>query len=309
METHAYCNVLVIAITCLVTYLGFRDAAFEQKYIFWPEAILAWKQYYRLITSGFLHLNGYHLLMNMMSLFFFGPSIETVYGPAQFLGIYLGSMIGGDLLSLYVHRHHDYRALGASGGVAGIMFAYIFLFPGGSLGMYFMPFAIPSWLYAIGYLVASFHGMQRSLSNVGHDAHLGGALTGLFIAAALHPAAFRFNPGLYAAILAATILLIFYLWKNPLMLPLEGIDFTKPREPGRSTSWSWRNLFRFGRRTSRAAPATIRQAERQMDGILQKISTQGIESLTPAEKELLNSMSEKYRQRAERKNPEHGFPF
>jgi membrane associated rhomboid family serine protease len=56
----------VIAITCWVSFLGFRDPAFREKYIFWPEAILAWRQSYRLVTSGFLHLNGYHLAMNMV---------------------------------------------------------------------------------------------------------------------------------------------------------------------------------------------------------------------------------------------------
>src|SRR5579872_648926 len=272
VERYPYCNWAVIAATCWVSFLGlrggFQDAAFQEKYLFWPEAILAWKQYYRLLTSGFLHLDLRHLLMNMLSLYFFGPVIEQFYGSAQFLGIYFGAMIGGNLLSLYVHRHHDYRALGASGGVAGVIFAHIFLFPGGRIGAMFLPVNIPSWLYAILYLLASFYGMQRGIGNVGHDAHLGGALVGLFTAAALHPVMIRFNPGLYGAIAAGTILLVIYLVRNPLFLPMEGFDFTKSRSrpPSQAARSWWRD--RFQRRKKPAAPARTLRPERQVDEIL-----------------------------------------
>jgi membrane associated rhomboid family serine protease len=156
MEHLAYANFVVIAVTCCFSYQGFRSSWFEQKYIFQPEAILAQGQWYRLVTSGFLHANGWHLVMNMMSLYFFGPVIERFYGPVEFLVIYFAAIIGGDLLSLLVHRHHDYLAYGASGGVCGIIYAHIFLFPGGSIYLLFVPVGIPSWLYAIGFLAFSF---------------------------------------------------------------------------------------------------------------------------------------------------------
>ena len=230
MERYAYCNLLVIAVTCWVSFLGFRDRGFRDKYIFWPEAVLAWRQYYRLVTSGFLHLDGIHLLMNMLSLYFFGPQIERMYGPVEFLTIYLSAIVGGDLLALYVHRYHDYRALGASGGVAGIIFAHILLFPGGSINFFYgLPFPIPSWLFAIIYLAGSFYAMQRGMSNVGHDAHLGGALVGLFTAAGFHPYAIRYHPWWFAGITVASVLLFIYLAQNPLFLPLEGFDFSKPK--------------------------------------------------------------------------------
>ena len=76
MERLAYANYAVIAVTCWFSYQGFKSSLFEQKYIFWPEAILAEKQFYRLVTSGFLHANGIHLAANMMTLCFFGPVIR-----------------------------------------------------------------------------------------------------------------------------------------------------------------------------------------------------------------------------------------
>ena len=310
MERYAYCNLLVIAITCWVSFLGFRDPSFQAKLIFWPEAILAWGQYYRLITSGFLHLNGYHLAMNMVSLYFFGPLIESVYGPEQFLTFYLAAIIGGNLLALYVHRYHDYRALGASGGVAGIIFAHILLFPGGSIStLYLFPIPIPSWLFAIGYLVGSFYAMQRGMTNVGHDAHLGGALVGLFTAASFHPSAIRYHPWWFAGITVGTVLLFIYLARNPLFLPLEGIDFTKAK--GRPATWPKRfsGIFHFTRRKSPTAPVPFSRPEREVDALLRKISESGFDSLTKEEKDMLNEISSKYRRRAARQNPKSGFPL
>ena len=306
MERYAYCNFAVIAVTCWISYLGFRDSGFEGDYIFWPEAILARRQYIRLLTSGFLHRDGFHLAMNMVSLYFFGPLIEFRYGPVQFLFIYLAAIVGGNLLALYVHRFHDYRALGASGGVSGIILAHIFLFPGGSIGMWFVPIGIPSWLYAVAFLLASFYGMQRQMTNVGHDAHLGGALVGMFTAAALHPIVIRYSPRLFATMAVGTALLFIYMARNPMFLPLEGFDFT--RKESRPPRQRWR-LFHFPRRRSHAPPTTFTRADRRVDAILHKISAQGLQSLTEEERKLMDEVSDKYRRRATREKPSSGFPF
>src|SRR5258708_56222 len=137
------CTALTILVTGVVSYLGFRSAAVEEKYIFEPEKILAWKEYYRVVTSGFLHADWRHLLLNMISLYLFGNAIEGYFGRWEFLLIYFGAIVGGGLLSLYVHRHHQYRAYGASGGVCGIIFAHILLFPGSGVAPFFLPFYMP----------------------------------------------------------------------------------------------------------------------------------------------------------------------
>jgi hypothetical protein len=142
---NAPCSLLIILVTCVVSWFGFRSRIFEEKYIFNPEAILAGKDYHRLVTSGFLHAGWSHLLMNMLSLYFFGPPLEYWLGKAQLLLIYFGAIIGGNLLSLYIHRHHDYRAYGASGGVCSAhtrlalchrVFARIHLCAQGGQGQY-----------------------------------------------------------------------------------------------------------------------------------------------------------------------------
>src|SRR5258708_14045119 len=130
----------------------------------------------------------------MISLYLFGRYIELLVGVPKFLAIYLGAILGGSLLSLWIHRHHEYRAYGASGGVCGIIFAYIFLFPGGGVGMFPFPYEIPGWLYAIAFVLGSFYGMKAQRDNIGHDAHLGGAIIGLVIAAAFNPWIIRHSP-------------------------------------------------------------------------------------------------------------------
>src|SRR5207244_7916883 len=84
-EPIALCNALIIGLTCLVSWLGFRSRALEEKYIFEPEGILAWKEYYRLLTSGFLHAGWWHLLVNMVSLYLLGRYVELLFGAGHFL--------------------------------------------------------------------------------------------------------------------------------------------------------------------------------------------------------------------------------
>jgi membrane associated rhomboid family serine protease len=287
MESISFCNLVVIAFTCGFSFLGFRNPAFVDRFIFWPEGILAGRQYYRLITSGFLHADVVHLGMNMVSLYLFGCDIEMAYGRLEFLGIYFAGIVGGDLLSLLIHRHHDYRSYGASGGVSGIVLASIFLFPGGTISIYFLPVGMPSWLYAVVFLGASFYGMKNQIGGVGHDAHLGGALVGLYTAAALNPAIIRESPKLFAVISVGTILLMFYLAKDSQFLPLGRIKIaTSSDEDG--------------------LPKYLRN-QRQLDAILAKISAKGIHSLTAQEQKLLRETSEKYRRRALTEKPKSGL--
>ncbi len=213
-------NLLVIAATCLVSIWGFSNREIEEKLIFRPENILARKEYYRLVTSAFLHSGWPHLVFNMYSLHGFGPAIEREFGMLHFLLIYFGSIIGGSLLSLYLHRNHEYAAYGASGGVCGIIFASVLCHPEGSTHMFPLPVALPSWLFAIVFIVGSFFAMKAQKDDIGHDAHLGGAIIGLLITAALHPEIARINWMLLVALLIISGGMLAYLLVNPLFLPL-----------------------------------------------------------------------------------------
>ena len=290
-EPIAICNALIIGLTCLFSWLAFRSSALEQKYIFEPEGVLAWKEYYRLVTSGFLHAGWWHLLLNMLSLYLIGSAVEFSFGPGHFLLIYFGSIVGGNLLSLYVHRHHEYRAYGASGGVCGIIFAYLLLFPGANISEFLIPFPIPGWLFVIGFITASFIGMKaNNKGNIGHDAHLGGAIVGFLIAAALHPELARQNWKIFLLVLAISVPVLIYLWINPMFLPSNAF------------------FDRDSKKLSRSAeiPAYKREIS-EIDTILEKINKSGIDSLSSEERIALNNASAKSRRRAESKKPESGL--
>src|ERR1041385_192241 len=280
---------VLIVVTCVFSYQGFKSFEFSRKYIFNPEAILAGKEYHRVVTSAFLHADWRHLIFNMVSLYFFGSQLELGLGKAQFLLIYFGAIVGGSLLSLYVHRHHHYLAYGASGGVCGAIFGVILLNPWASIASFPVPIPIPGWLYAIGYLLYSFFGMKEHRGDVGHDAHLGGAIIGFLITAGLNPRAVQAHPLMFLVALVGAILLLLYLWWNPLFLPIS-------------------NLFgpiRWKRDSN--APTPRKRKTLQVDAILDKIAKSGIQSLSDEEKRALGDASSKYQRQADSKKPQSGL--
>lgn len=280
------CSWIIIGVTVAVSLWGFTNRDIEERCIFDPQRILAGKEYYRLFTSALLHADWRHLALNMLSFYFFGPALEVFLGYQRLLLIYLGSILGGNLLSLYLHRHHIYRAYGASGGVCGIIFAHILLWPGSGIGFFIIPVSIPGWLYAPLFIFGSFRAMKAGRDHIGHDAHLGGAIIGLLIAAGLEPQAVRYNPLVFFTVLIAAAALFVYLWVNPLMLH-------------RTSSVPWR-------KRNRCLPRH-KQEQLDIDRILEKVAAKGIESLDQNERNLLAEVSDKYRRREDSKKPESGL--
>jgi membrane associated rhomboid family serine protease len=284
-EPAAICTLVIIVLTVLSSSVGFRDPGFTEKFIFAPTEILACKQYYRLVTSAFLHADVNHLATNMITLFLFGRIMERHVGPAQFLLIYFAAIVGGSFLSLWLHRNHEYRAYGASGGVCGMVFSYIALFPRSTIFAHlFIP--IPAWAYGILFLAGSFIALRRKTDNIGHDAHIGGAIIGLWTTGALQPWAVRENLDWFLLLSGVALALFFYFWKNPMLLP----------------SWSLTPGWPRGKKSKREAPPQRREVH-DVDAILDKISREGVESLTAEEKAFLNRVSSKYQNRDKSDKP------
>ncbi|EGD33954.1 rhomboid family intramembrane serine protease [Capnocytophaga sp. oral taxon 338] len=193
-------NILFFAIlitTIGVSYYGFNNSNFFNRYMFNVGAVQR-GDYLRLISSGFLHANWEHLIFNMISLYFFHGIIIHGMGSFIFLLIYLGSIVFGNLFSLYIYRHQSYySAIGASGGVSGIIFAAIALFP------YLQVNFIPGWFFGTLYFSYSVYMMlnPRQGDNLGHAAHLGGAIFGLVAIAFFEPMVIIQN-ALYLGIMA-----------------------------------------------------------------------------------------------------------
>ena len=117
---------IIIAITVIISIMGFQNIQLFEKYKFNVSAIQNRKEYIRLLSAGFLHSDWGHLFFNMLTLYFFAPIVLYVYGVSGFLLVYLGSIVIGNLFSLYLYKRQSwYSAIGASGGVSGILFAAI----------------------------------------------------------------------------------------------------------------------------------------------------------------------------------------
>lgn len=194
--------IIIIAINVLFSLKGFNDYNFFQRYKFQTQPILRDKQYDRLLTSGFLHVDYIHLILNMYVLYIFSSIVIQFFtgimgnpamGNVMFVIIYLTSIIGGNLLALFFQKNNPgYSAVGASGGVSGILFASIVILPQMMLGIFFV-IPMPAWLFAVLYLGYSVYGVQKQLGNVGHEAHLGGAIIGLIAPVIFYPEIFSQN--------------------------------------------------------------------------------------------------------------------
>ena len=206
-------TIVIIAANVMVSFKGFNDLSFFEKYKFNIGAIRRGEQI-RMISSGFLHADLTHLFFNMFTLYFFADVVVYALGSINFILIYVASLIVGNLLSFYFHKdEYWYSAIGASGAVTGILYAAILLRPDMSLYMFFVPIPIPGYLFGIGYLLYSIYGMKNRVGNIGHDAHFGGAIGGYFLTIILQPSILETDL-LHVLLLAVPILILFVMHKT-----------------------------------------------------------------------------------------------
>ena len=179
---------LIIAVTALVSIYAFNNSSLIQKLILYPVVMKRPAEYYRLITSGFIHADWNHLIVNMFTLFFFGRITEgilgEIYGTAGaliYVIFYLTAIAAASAPSVAKHKNNGrYAALGASGGVSAILFFVIYYMPWAQIRVYFIP--MPAIVYAVLYTAYSYYMNKRGMDNIGHDAHLGGAFYGIIAA-------------------------------------------------------------------------------------------------------------------------------
>lgn len=279
MYAIGFLGLFIVIANLVVSYKAFKDYSFFERCTFRIDPILVNKDYKRLITSGFVHVGWMHLIFNMVSLYAFSGVLEESVGGASFLLIYFGSLLGGNLFSLYIHRNHgDYSAVGASGAVSGIIFAAIALFPGMRLSLILLPIPIPSWAFAILFVLISIRGIQSQRDNIGHDAHLGGGIIGMLIAIMLKPEILETNLLVIALVIIPAIVFIYLIVTRPEILIL-GPTRTKPTYVTKDDRY---NSLRKEKQTN-------------IDAILDKISEKGIDSLTREEKRMLDEYSGKGR--------------
>ncbi|MDB5283722.1 MAG: hypothetical protein JWO06_2797 [Bacteroidota bacterium] len=269
---------LIILVNLFVTYRGLADSAFLYDNCFDVDGILIRKEYKRLLTSGFLHISWTHLFFNMVSLFAFGDALEPYLGPVKYTIIYFGALVGGNLFALYVHRSHgDYTAVGASGAVCGVIYACIALFPQMDIGFIFFRIHFPAWLYGTLYVLYCIYGIKTMAGNVGHEAHLGGALAGMVVAIIMNPEMLLENylPIILTAVPSA--IFIYMLVTRPEFMLVDNY-FSKKRSS---------KYYTVEDRYNKAQ----QQKQQEIDRLLDKISKKGIQSLSKLEKDIIDNYS------------------
>lgn len=276
-------TLLILVVTGVVTWQGLRRPDVMERLIFRPDLILGAKQWHRMLSSALLHADWWHFGFNAFAFLMFGSVLEARHGVPLLVLVYAGSIVGGSALSLVLHRHEAYAALGASGGVSGVVFAATFFHPGMGVGLMFLPIYAPAWIAALVFIAISFFGTRHRWGNIGHDAHLGGALAGLGIAMALDPAQVLASDWRIGAVVGASLLSLVMLVKFP-----QGVG-------GRRLIGVARE-YKGNLRYQDYDLARERKARRaRLDALLDRISQRGIDSLSADERRELDELSKMFR--------------
>ncbi len=183
---------IIIGITVITSFSAFSNVDLLNRLIFYPVDIKDRNELWRFVTHGFIHADVQHLIFNMLTLYFFGRQIETTFAflfgnPYVYPVFYVTALIAASAPSYAKHQEDRYyRSLGASGAIAAVLFATIIFDPWQTLMLnFFIP--IPALLFAVGYIVYSSYMSKRGMDNIGHDAHLYGAVYGLLFPVVFKP--------------------------------------------------------------------------------------------------------------------------
>lgn len=182
---------LLVAANLIASLIALSNREFMARNLFHVGPILSGNEWHRLVTSAFLHRGVLHLLVNMFVLFTFGGFVERSLGTMSYLIVYFAALLGANGWALMENKTNpNYRALGASGATSGIVMCFILLRPFEQLVIFPIPFPMPAVLIGILFLVGSAILSQRTSRAIAHEAHLGGALSGIVATVLVAPSAF-----------------------------------------------------------------------------------------------------------------------
>jgi membrane associated rhomboid family serine protease len=184
----------IIIVTVIVSLICFQNQQISSKLIHNPYIVKHQNQWYRLVTSGFLHANFLHLFINMFVLYSFGNAVEYYYqtifpvgGKYLYIVLYFTAIYASNLFTQYKQQNNSaYNSLGASGAVSAVVFASILFAPYNKIYLYGI-IGIPGIILGIIYLGYSYYASKKQNDNINHEAHLYGAIYGMLFTIVLKP--------------------------------------------------------------------------------------------------------------------------
>ena len=194
MNSSLSITTILIGITVVISWVAFGKQDIVRRFVMNPYLIHNRQQYYRFVTSGFLHGDFSHLLWNMFTLYFFGNVVEMYFaalfgewGAYYYVGFYLTAIVVSDIPTYFKNiKHPGYNSLGASGGVAAVIFVSIIFQPLERICIYFV-FCLPGFILGTAYLIWSYYKGKKANDNINHEAHLYGAIFGVLFCAVMYP--------------------------------------------------------------------------------------------------------------------------
>jgi len=191
-------TIIIVILSVLTSLAAFRREELFNKLDLSPARIVHQKEYYRIFTHAFLHVDYFHLGINMLVLYSFGRYVEGIFseleaaglifsGPFFYILLYVASIALASVSTITRNRDNEnYSAVGASGAVSAIVFSYIFFAPLDKI-LFYMVLPIPGILFGVLYLVYSSYMSRRKNDNINHSAHFWGAVVGFVFPLLLEP--------------------------------------------------------------------------------------------------------------------------
>lgn len=187
-------TVFIIILTVGISFYAFGNPKVMNDYLFLVHRINNQKEYFRFVSSGFIHADFNHLLFNMITLFSFGSYVEAYFDaifPSNskviFVLFYMSAMIVSQIPSYFKNKNnYQYASLGASGAISAVLYASILFDPWSKI-YFFMIIPIPAVIFGALYLALSYYMHKNKIFNWEHLVHITGAIYGFIFPALFYP--------------------------------------------------------------------------------------------------------------------------
>ncbi len=184
---------IIIVATAITSIACFKNRELFHKLAMTPYYVTHKKEWYRVITHGFVHSGYPHLLINMFVLLSFGRYVEAMIssrfenGTLTYIMLYFGALIFASIPDIVRQKNnYYYTSIGASGAVTAVVFTSI-LFSPWSMLYFFAIVPIPAIVFGVLYLWYESYANRRGGGNINHSAHIYGAIFGFIYPIIMKP--------------------------------------------------------------------------------------------------------------------------